>query len=367
MKKISFLIFLFTSSILTYSQLLLEADGPGSTYELISSKLAPGYSAVENPECIHPEFGRHIAEVWDSTLSKYVFEFYIHVTPDNDRCKNFDRQRIEIKTYDQSPDSLLGVIGEAVIYKWKFKLDNGFQPSSSFTHIHQIKPVGGDDGNPIIALTPRKGSPNKMELTHNNKTKVRIIDLSQFLGNWVECTEIIYFHPTNGRYSMSIKNISDGNIILDYSNDNLMTIRPDNEFNRPKWGIYRSLNDSTNLRDEAVRFADFLIQEEKITDVDEQLESLPSSFSLDQNYPNPFNPSTIISYIIPSSIKGENSNVKLTVHNLLGKEIAVIVNEKQKPGKYKVKFDGSKLASGIYIYKLLTDGFIETKKMVLLK
>ncbi|MCW8849682.1 MAG: hypothetical protein OQJ81_06845, partial [Melioribacteraceae bacterium] len=165
-------IFLF-SSLITFSQLLLEADGPGNTYELISDKLAPGYNPVEHPECVHPEFGRHIAEVFDSTLNKYVFEFYMHVTPDNDRCKNFDRQRIEIKTYDQSPDSLLAVVGETITYKWKFRLDEGFQPSSSFTHIHQIKAVGGDDGNPIFTLTPRKASPNRLELIHNNKTKVR--------------------------------------------------------------------------------------------------------------------------------------------------------------------------------------------------
>ena len=71
------------------SQTILEADGPGNTYELINSVLAPGYNVVEHPECVHPEFGRHIAEVWDSVLNQYVFEFYIHVTPDNDRCHIF--------------------------------------------------------------------------------------------------------------------------------------------------------------------------------------------------------------------------------------------------------------------------------------
>jgi hypothetical protein len=356
-------IFIFLStSLITFSQLLLEADGPGNTYELISDKLAPGYNPVEHPECVHPEFGRHIAEVFDSTLNKYVFEFYMHVTPDNDRCKNFDRQRIEIKTYDQSPDSLLAVVGETITYKWKFRLDEGFQPSSSFTHIHQIKAVGGDDGDPIFTLTPRKASPNRLELIHNNKTKVRIIDLSLLLGVWVECTETIYIHPTSGNYSMTIQNIESGDTILDYSNNVLMTIRPDNDFNRPKWGIYRSLNDSSSLRDEAVRFADFSIHEQKVTNVQQSDESLPQYFELYQNYPNPFNPTTIISYAIP-----ENGFVSLTVYDVLGNQIIQLEDEYKSAGKYSKSFNSSKLSSGIYFYSIRIGNFTATRKMLIMK
>ncbi|RYY66204.1 MAG: fibronectin type III, partial [Chitinophagaceae bacterium] len=118
------------------SQTLLTADGPGNTYERINSVLAPGYNAVEDPECVHPEFGRHIAEVFDADINQFAFEFYAHVTPDNDRCINFDRQRVEIKTYDASPENLKGRLGEIVNYKWRFKIPVGFKPSSSFTHIH---------------------------------------------------------------------------------------------------------------------------------------------------------------------------------------------------------------------------------------
>jgi hypothetical protein len=114
-RNIAFVMLLASPPVL-YSQAILEADGPGNTYELISRILAPGGDAIENPECVHPEFGRHIAEVWDSVLNKYVFEFYSHVTPDNDRCVSFDRQRIEIKTYEPSPDYLKGVVGETPIF-----------------------------------------------------------------------------------------------------------------------------------------------------------------------------------------------------------------------------------------------------------
>ncbi|MCX6141900.1 MAG: T9SS type A sorting domain-containing protein [Ignavibacteriales bacterium] len=354
------LVMLLASPLALYSQTVLEADGPGNTYELISSVLAPGGDAVENPECVHPQFGRHIAEVWDSVLNRYVFEFYSHVTPDNDRCINFDRQRIEIKTYESSPDNLKGVVGETVTYKWKFKIAIGYQPSSSFTHLHQIKPVGGDDGNPLFTLTPRKGSPNKMELIHDNTTKVAIVNLSLFEGVWVECTETIKI-GASGTYSMLIKRVSDGTVILSYSNANIMTIRPDNGFIRPKWGIYRSLTSPSDLRDEAVRFAGFSIQE-TVTGVDGSQCAVPADMLLHQNYPNPFNPVTTIAFTIPKS-----SLVTLKVCSTLGQEVATLAQGQMHPGDYSVRFDGSAFSSGIYFYQLNTEYSTSVKKMALIK
>jgi hypothetical protein len=347
-----------------YSQTLLEADGPGNTYELINSVLAPGYNVVENPECVHPQFGRHIAEVWDLVLNQYVFEFYMHVTPDNDRCINYDRQRIEIKTYDQSPDSLLGVVGETVTYKWKFKLPLGFQVSSNFTHIHQIKPVDGDDGNPIFALTARKGSPNRLELKHNNTTVVETVELSLIEDVWVECTEVIYIDPVNGAYSMTIKKVSDGTTLLSYEKNNLMTIRPDNSFIRPKWGIYRSLLSSSDLRDEAVRFASFYISENKLVPVElnSSTADVAGSFELYQNYPNPFNPETTISFSIPNEEK-----VSIFIQNIIGENVTQLINEIKPKGFYSVIFDGKNLSSGIYFLTLKTSQYHQTKKMILQK
>ena len=262
MKLTSLLPFVFSLILKTgisNAQVTLDADGPGNTYELINSKLAPSYTAVENPECIHPSFGRHIAEVFDTDLNKYVFEFYSHVAEDNDRCISLDRERIEIKTYEASPDSLKGRYGNTLTVKWRFKIPTGFQPSSSFTHIHQIKAVNGDDADPLFTLTPRKGSPNKLELIHNNTTKVATLNLSLFENIWVEATEIIKVDSLHGTYSMVIKRVSDNATVLSYSNNNLMTIRSDNDFIRPKWGIYRSLNNPTDLRDETLRFAGFSV------------------------------------------------------------------------------------------------------------
>lgn len=89
---------------------------------------------------------------------------------------------------------------------------------------------------------------------------------------------------------------------------------------------------------------------------------IPSVYSLFQNYPNPFNPSTSIRYDIP-----ENSFVKLTVYDILGKEVVSLVNEPQTPGKYEVIFESTSLTSGIYLYKLITERFTDTKRMLLIK
>ncbi len=98
---------------------------------------------------------------------------------------------------------------------------------------------------------------------------------------------------------------------------------------------------------------------------------------LQQNYPNPFNPATTISYQIPDQVRNdklnvtlsgvEESMVQLKIYDVLGKEVATLVNEVQSPGNYKLEFDGSRLSSGIYYYQLRTDKFVETKKMLLMK
>src|SRR5690606_7008888 len=94
---------------------------------------------------------------------------------------------------------------------------------------------------------------------------------------------------------------------------------------------------------------------------------LPSHFSLHQNYPNPFNPTTSIRFEVPSSVRGERSKVKLSVYDIAGKEVGVLVNSELQPGVYEYSFDGSGLGSGVYFYKLESNNFTETKRMVLVK
>lgn len=95
---------------------------------------------------------------------------------------------------------------------------------------------------------------------------------------------------------------------------------------------------------------------------DELRPDRPDKFALEQNHPNPFNPSTIIPYQVP-----ENSSVKLEVFNPLGKRVAVLVNEQKNAGSYSTRFDASRLAGGVYLYRFSAGDFVQTKKMMLIK
>jgi hypothetical protein len=88
----------------------------------------------------------------------------------------------------------------------------------------------------------------------------------------------------------------------------------------------------------------------------------PVEFKLSQNYPNPFNPATIISYSIP-----KNGNVSLRVFNTVGQQVAELINATQNAGTYDVQFNAVGLSSGIYYYRLEANGFVDTKKMILVK
>jgi glucose/arabinose dehydrogenase len=111
-----------------------------------------------------------------------------------------------------------------------------------------------------------------------------------------------------------------------------------------------------------------------VTTVRERIQKWTGPAGLGQNYPNPFNPETVVSYEIPG-VGGhlppgkaggvEASNVKLAVYDILGREVAVLVNERQAPGSYSVRFDADGLASGVYFYRIESAGFVQTRKMII--
>jgi hypothetical protein len=99
-------------------------------------------------------------------------------------------------------------------------------------------------------------------------------------------------------------------------------------------------------------------------------------FELIQNYPNPFNPVTTIEYSIQAKVKSKKANeasgfslryITLNIYDILGREVARLVNENKEPGNYSVEFDGGNLSSGIYYYKLTAGNFSKIKKMILIK
>lgn len=105
------------------------------------------------------------------------------------------------------------------------------------------------------------------------------------------------------------------------------------------------------------------------TDIEDHYteQNTPRTFSLGQNYPNPFNPTTTIRYQLPA-----NSEVKLTIYNLLGQQVREVVNQQQGPGAYQVLWDGRsdsgvRVASGMYFYRLTAGGLLQTRKMLLVR
>lgn len=101
-----------------------------------------------------------------------------------------------------------------------------------------------------------------------------------------------------------------------------------------------------------------------VTDVNNISTTIPDKFSLKQNYPNPFNPSTKIAFDLPEYMGG---NVLLKVYDILGKEIAVLINEHLSPGSYEYNFNSNDLSGGVYFYTLTAESFSETKRMLLIK
>ena len=346
-KKILTILFFFSYSLLP-AQIILEADGPDDTYELITSIFAPNYNPIEVPDCGHIDFGRHIDEVFDDELNKYVFRFFIHTSEDDDRCINFDRQRNEIKSYDKSPDSLLGIEGEIVRYKWKFKLPEGFQSSPKFTHIHQLKAVGGTEASmPLVTLTTRKGNPDELELRYAealSQETLHEVDLAPFIGTWCEAKETVTYGES-GIYQLEIKRISDNAVLFSYNNNSIRMWKTQAEFIRPKWGIYRSLIYADDLRDEEILFADFSVEENPV--------------SLSNESPNP----TINLHLYPNptqnsfEVIGTNKEMFYTITDNSGKNVL----EGKTDNKQITLLN---LPKGTYFISLQTDKGIITKKVV---
>lgn len=331
-----------------YGQVVLDADGPGDTYELITSVLAPGNNPIETPDCSHPEFGDHIDEIFDEELNTHVFRFHIHVTPDNDRCINFDRQRNEIKSYSPSPDNLLGIENETVVYKWKFKLAAGFQSSPNFTHLHQLKSVGGSlESMPMYTLTTRKANPDRLELRYaetNSQITLTQTDLAPLIDTWLEVTETITY-STEGTYEITIKRVSDDETLFHYSNESIINWRPGAEFVRPKWGIYRSLLNDQDLRDEEVLFANFSVEEIDVSSSD-----------------NATINEIIISNLVDNklhikNIPGEVTSIQL--FSIDGRKMMEIKTD----STFENSLDVSSLTNGVYILNF-TGGKINHAKLI---
>ncbi len=128
-------------------------------------------------------------------------------------------------------------------------------------------------------------------------------------------------------------------------------------------------NDTKNASDHFPKVTDYSFSVTSVTEGNNQ----PEGFKLEQNYPNPFNPSTKIKFSIPESPlsggdgRGGLQLIKLVVYDLLGNEVATLVNKELPAGNYEIEFNASNLPSGVYFYQLTAGSFIQTKKMILIR
>jgi hypothetical protein len=207
-----------------------------------------------------------------------VYSFIIHAQGDDDRGKTeiTDRQRNEVKTDNKSPENLWAKEGETLTMRWKMRLPEGMQTTKKFSHIHQLKGIDNrqrtaDVGTPLMTLTcysNSKGDGQELRLRYNDRNNghktvtLKAVDLSDFLGRWVEIEETATF-SAKGAYSVVIRDVATGKVMFDYSENGLDMWRTDAAGLRPKWGIYRWLGENRSwenqLRDEELRYVDFEI------------------------------------------------------------------------------------------------------------
>jgi hypothetical protein len=272
----------------------MEADATlaGKIYTDINTYMRTfGFDYSEHPNCTGG-FGGDIGGVHgevdvEPVFARPAFRFHIHIDPviDGDRCSSttVDRQRNEMKsiTNNSTWARVQGNWDEWQILEWKFKLPGGFQPTQNFCHIHQLKAQDGpNNGAPVITITPRAdstGGNKRVQIIHSvdgastgKGTVVDNIPLSDFESEWVQVREEVHY-AHDGFYSIKITRLSDGKVLIDFTDDNIDMWRIGSSYIRSKFGLYRSLaggrldrdpvGQSPLLKNEALWITDFRIYE----------------------------------------------------------------------------------------------------------
>jgi len=193
------------------------------------------------------------------------FSFQLHIKNPVDCEAAGDvngRQRNEIKVYGPSPDKLKGFKGETMIYEWKFRIGQDMLVSSKFTHIFQMKFVGGEDSQPAFTFSgsTRSGS-DEFQIRYKacddcSQEFVKTAPWSSFQHVWMYAkVEATMSNP--GAIAITIKRVEDDKTMLSYSSSNKVLWRG-NDFMRPKWGLYRDIT-AGGLNDAYINMADFCI------------------------------------------------------------------------------------------------------------
>ena len=248
----------------------LQADGFNKgvdTYELITNFAGP--KSIEAPDLYednHPGIP-HIYEATDEVVGDH-FVFALHKNEDNDRgiLSITDRQRNEIKAYAGSDDDLKAYKNEILSYRWKFKLNKDITVSKNFGHFFQLKAVDGGIGAPILTLSGRDKNGEWLEVIHRIHGKTNLltkIPLKPLKGKWLDISLFVNYR-NHGQLELLITDMETNETVLNLSLNDIDMLRGEGnqDFVRPKWGIYRSLKSAYMLRDEEeqVFFADFTVQ-----------------------------------------------------------------------------------------------------------
>ena len=250
----------------------LDSDGANSglnTYDLIRD--FGGTNPIESPDLYllnHPEVP-HIYEDFDADIGNhFVFISHRDIDRDRDRYDITDRQRNEIKTYSSSEDAVKGYEDETMLFTWRFKIEDGMEVSRNFSHFFQLKAVGAEDSHPIVTFTGNESSgEDGLEVRWANQQNGEVngealarVDWSKVTGEWLEAYVRATFSDS-GNLRIILRRQRDDQMLFDIDQSNLDMWRgtDSDHFVRPKWGIYRSLADASNLRadEEIVRFANF--------------------------------------------------------------------------------------------------------------
>ena len=238
----------------------LEADLNSSLSALDQIRKSFGKYSIESPELFegnHQGF-EHIKIQGDSDKGA-CFAFYIHRDLDKDMDKHWpmgkERQRNEIKGYKGSPEAMKAMDQETASYSWDFKIDPTFSVTHQFCHFFQLKPVGEKNSPlPILTLSGVVHSgKEELELRFFGKKshRFKLADWNDCKGKWLRC-ECVTKYGENGEILFSLRS-TDGTLSAEHRMTNLMTWHPDFSFVRPKWGIYRSLQEKEKIKNEEDR------------------------------------------------------------------------------------------------------------------
>jgi hypothetical protein len=233
----------------------------------------------------------------------------------------------------------------------RFKIDNGFSV------------ISPDQANKLVNLGVIAESDTLERIMFVNNTQLTKND-SLYLQQVNQSNFVIKNYGSDKTYDLELNNRSAlGQTVFQYPSvilkaNSTHTIVPDwGNLNLSKLKILID-NGNKGTNDDSVVLVN---QYTGFNDNNKQT-NIPNSYSLAQNYPNPFNPTTTINYQLKLS-----GQVTLKVYDILGREVATLVNEEKPAGTYSVIFDAGKLSSGIYFFRLKAGNFVETKKMILLK